>query len=519
MKKHILFVLGLVGLGITSSAPIYAQTTLSVGDLAVVRYSAESNATNIDQFAFVPFVDLSPGTVIRFTDCGWQNSISGFRPRTANEDTLRWTNSTGGTIAAGTVIYINIDYTAAAGMAATTNVGTARASNSFNLQDGGDQIFAFQGNFSSPSLVFGINFDFTDGLPWRLTDANNENSSNLPAALNVSGGNLGFASAERDNGAFEDLRTAASVAQMRSAILDERAWYITDTHANMLAFSSSAFTFNFTPTLTVGDVMVSGYRSDASQGFSFVTWVAIPNGASMNFTDYGWRLNTTAFQGIAHGNDGYGTWTNTTGSPIAVGTQIVVDLGAGTADLGTWTSYAGVGGNFTIQEGDQLFVFEGSLRNPNLVYGANWDSQNNSAWGITDAGATNTNQSNLPAALNGLHGNIGFASRQDNGAYEDYRGAISVASMKDAVSSTRSWRRNDNSIVLSSQDFNTAEVFQFAVGDVMIHAYRSTANNGFSFITWVDIPNGGALNFTDYGYTSSSNSFINFTSSTDGWIR
>jgi|GEM_PF-1163295 len=265
--------------------------------------------------------------------------------------------------------------------------------------------------------------------------------------------------------------------------------------------------------------MVSGYRSDASQGFSFVTWVSIPNGASMNFTDYGWRLNTSALQGIAHGSDGYGTWTNTTGAPIASGTQIVVNLGAGTADLGTWTSYAGVGGNFTIQDGDQLFVFEGSLRNPNLVYGANWDSQNNSAWGITDAGNTNTNQSNLPPVLNTMHGNIGFASRLDNGAYEDYRGAVSLSSMKDAVSSTRAWRRNDNPITLSSEDFNTADVFQFSVGDVMIQAYRSDVSNGFSFMTWVDIPNGASLNFTDYGYSSSLGAFVPLSTSADGWIR
>lgn len=520
MKKHILFVFGFLGLSLTGLATAQAQTTLAVGDLAVVRYSAESNATNVDQFAFVPFVDLSAGTVIRFTDCGWQNSISGFRPRTANEDTLRWTNSTGGTIAAGTVIYININYTAAVGMAATANTGTANASNSFNLQDGGDQIFAFQGSFSSPSLVFGINFDFTDALPWRITDANNDNSSNLPAALNTPTGNLGFSNSERDNGAFEDLRVSTSVAQMRSAILNPLSWYIADTYTNLGVFSLADFTFDEVYEYSVGDIMISGYRSDATQSFSFVTWVSIPNGGVLNFTDYGWRSGTSAFQGIAHSTDGYGSWTNNTGSAVAPGTQIVINLGAGTADLGQWTAYGNTGGTFSIADVDELFVFEGSIRFPNLIYGANWDNGNNQPWSVSPVvDNSNTAQSNLPTVLNATHGNIGFSSRNDNGAYEDYRGAASLSAMKDALASTRAWRRSDNSIVLSSADFDFASAQSFAVGDVMIYAYRSTTNNGFSFITWVDLPNGASLNFTDYGYTSSTNSFIPLGSSTDGWVR
>ncbi|MEZ4800160.1 MAG: hypothetical protein R2809_10375 [Flavobacteriales bacterium] len=72
-----------------------AQTTLSPGDLVVIAY----NFDNSDQFVFVPLVDLESGTVIKFTDNGWNGTSL-----TTSEGTYTWTASA--PVAKGTKISV-----------------------------------------------------------------------------------------------------------------------------------------------------------------------------------------------------------------------------------------------------------------------------------------------------------------------------------------------------------------------------------------------------------------------------
>src|SRR5687767_5616216 len=84
-----------------------AQTTLMPGDLMVVAFSTDMGACGLpaqsDHVSFMCFKDILPGTVIDFTDNGWEHTNPGFWGD--SEGTYRMTR-TGGIILKGTVITI-----------------------------------------------------------------------------------------------------------------------------------------------------------------------------------------------------------------------------------------------------------------------------------------------------------------------------------------------------------------------------------------------------------------------------
>jgi len=130
----------------SGAAPV---SVLAPGDLAIIGMVDNILPAGNDLFAFVPFVNLAAGTVIYFTDAGWDQSLNagagGFRSVTAitgggTEGFLRYTVPAGG-ISAGTVIYSN-----AAGFTSSGAIPPGGNGN-FNPVDfaaGGDQIYAFQ---------------------------------------------------------------------------------------------------------------------------------------------------------------------------------------------------------------------------------------------------------------------------------------------------------------------------------------------------------------------------------------
>jgi hypothetical protein len=382
----------------------------------------------------------------------------------------------------------------------------------------GDQIFIYEGNLSAPNLIYGIDWDYANNAAWATNAFSNTSTSasNLPPALNVAHGNLGFTT-RVNNGAYEDVRRAANLADAKTAMSSARSWSRTTA---AIAYDLSSYNFSIPSLgLSPGDIMISGYRSDAPNGFSFVIWVDVPNGTELMFTDYGYTNATNSFQAIRPDIDGYVRWTNSTGGSIPAGSVVEINLIAGTATLGSVLNTAPIGGTMTIQDGDQLFVFEGNLSTPNLIFGMNWDSQDNAAWSVSNAGTTSTAQSNLPPSLNVAGGNFGFVSRLDNGDYEDSRSGASVAEYRAALLNTRSWYRTDNTFSLNNTAFSIGSAPQFSLTAAQITAYRSDAPNGFAFVVWEEIPAGAGLNFTDYGWRSGTSDFQSQARSTDGYIR
>lgn len=132
------------------------STNLVAGDIAIIGMNTlTTGTTNHDSFAFVALRPLPAGTQIKFTDNGWTGTAL-----YDNEGTLEWTADT--CVTAGTVViwknftrdaYNPDSYT-------DVNYGTMELisgmSKRFEPNTAGEQIFAYQGDKTSPTFIYGL---------------------------------------------------------------------------------------------------------------------------------------------------------------------------------------------------------------------------------------------------------------------------------------------------------------------------------------------------------------------------
>ncbi|MCS6823960.1 MAG: T9SS type A sorting domain-containing protein [Cytophagaceae bacterium] len=138
---------------------LLSQTTLNRGDLLILGVNANRNGCDgategRDEISFVCFKDITTGTTIDFTDNGYERCNPNQWGDT--EGTIRATR-TGGTILAGTVITFRFDgngHTEHTGVSPDANWSFSSlngATNYFNLNNGGDQVYMMQGGtWSNP---------------------------------------------------------------------------------------------------------------------------------------------------------------------------------------------------------------------------------------------------------------------------------------------------------------------------------------------------------------------------------
>jgi len=149
--------LQLTGIAITSAVliPAAAAALTSVGDIAFTAYSPTA-----ENFAFAALTDIDAGQAIFFDDQEWTGTAFA---NTTSEGNARWTNNTGSTISAGTIITITDASNNAGG---TANIGLVEEINGgFNLATT-DGVFAYLGTDRSPTVFLaGIgDADSTSGL-------------------------------------------------------------------------------------------------------------------------------------------------------------------------------------------------------------------------------------------------------------------------------------------------------------------------------------------------------------------
>jgi VCBS repeat-containing protein len=125
-------------------------TTLSTGDIAVVRYSSSTDA-----FTFVFLRDVEAGTIVNFTDNGWL-AAGGFR---GGESTVTYTAPSA--VTAGTIVTLS----------------------GLDLDAAGDQIIAYQGDPASPAILHLI--DFADGNNTVAGDATDAQTTALPPGFTL----------------------------------------------------------------------------------------------------------------------------------------------------------------------------------------------------------------------------------------------------------------------------------------------------------------------------------------------
>lgn len=173
-----------------------SQTVLSAGDLALSTINADGN----DDFSFILFVEIASGTIIKFTDDGWDTNTNAFS--TASEGIITWTAS--GTVAAGTEVRINNPVTTV-----TASTGNVSKSGTFNISGGGDQILVYQGTEASPTFIYA--FSHRAG-GFGLSVGGSSLNTNLPIGLE-SGTNALAISSHADNWQFKCTANASSLAQ------------------------------------------------------------------------------------------------------------------------------------------------------------------------------------------------------------------------------------------------------------------------------------------------------------------
>jgi hypothetical protein len=199
--------------------------------------------------------------------------------------------------------------------------------------------------------------------------------------------------------------------------------------------------------LTTGDISIIGFRSDADDGLSFVTWAEISAGTSIYFTDSGFFNDDTV-----RDSEGTMSWTAPIGG-VAAGTVIVISSPSSTSSVNIGTTVGGLSG--LSSSGDQIFAGlsafpttadttkPGSIYSGTLLYGINFDTTN---WA---ADATSTNNSALPSSLNILYGNIAIAEA-DNAQYTGTRSFASIELAKAAIHNTSNWTSDNDGLTVGS---------------------------------------------------------------------
>ncbi len=207
----------LVAFFLLNFARLQGQTILQVGDIGITGYDGD----NPDAFSFVLLVDVVANTEISFTDNGWKASGS-FR---TTEQVLTWTAPTGG-LMAGTVVVIDN------GMVTEGGGSVSGSMPAFSVD--GDQLFAYQGTLSNPTILAGLQMNGD----WDA-DATNANTSAQPSAINGTGAFSLAVVPEKDNAVFVGTVTGTQ-AEIITALNTLSNW--TTSNTRIADLSQGSFT-------------------------------------------------------------------------------------------------------------------------------------------------------------------------------------------------------------------------------------------------------------------------------------
>lgn len=246
-----------------------AQTWLDEGDIYLTGFNADGN----DDFSFVTFVNIAPGTELRFTDRGWTNAWSG------SEGTIIWT-SPASILPAGSRVVVSDPATAGV----TVDTGTVSRIGTFAFGDDGDQILVFQAGDHWTNFIFALSTDATD---WWGSGADPDQNSGVPWGLEEG---VSAVHATPDLGGWDDVDcgrytgvTTGTVAAFKAAYTNHSNWELTDT--GPYALSSADFDV---PTLTDEDVLtgtysVTGLVQDAESGINDNGLIVTSSSFTANF--------------------------------------------------------------------------------------------------------------------------------------------------------------------------------------------------------------------------------------------
>ena len=166
-----------------------AQTTLNAGDIAFIGLYMDGLSTAGDGFTFILLKSVDAGTVIYFTDEGWDASNTTWYGN-SNDAHFTWTAPAGGS-SIGTIVHI--ENTTATTYSTTSGTVSATLSGVWNLSSSGDQMLAYQSGSgvrpASPKFLTAIDADYYNGSTydgtngWGSSYYNQSYCSYLPVGL------------------------------------------------------------------------------------------------------------------------------------------------------------------------------------------------------------------------------------------------------------------------------------------------------------------------------------------------
>jgi hypothetical protein len=195
------------------------------GDISFVGVT-----TDTDVFSFVNWVAIPVDAQLSFTDNAYDGAVL-----KTNENVLVWKNNTGNPIPAGTVITV----TCPGAGAATTDLGTVVSGSLNGLSTGNENVFIFEGLATSPSFIYGFS-----NIPWISTGTVSTNNSYLPAALNVTNGNI--VTGTLDNYEYTGSRSGQiAIVLYKNSVNNPANWT-----GNDAIFTLSSTDFTYVPVVT-----------------------------------------------------------------------------------------------------------------------------------------------------------------------------------------------------------------------------------------------------------------------------
>ncbi|MCE7993638.1 MAG: hypothetical protein HEP71_16760 [Roseivirga sp.] len=225
---------------------LQSQSTLTTGDVAFLAFNLDGS----DEFSFVLLTDVDNGTVIKITDHGWDDTNGFGTPSGGGDGVLTWTASSN--LTAGTVVSVTGSVTRTVNTGSISGTGVV-------LSLIGDQLFAYQGTFASPTFLAGMHSDefaavlsgatiSTTNANWSGDDHADNETSALPDVLTTGVNAIrlydptqtsGSSAAEVDNWIYVGTTTTGTKTELLAAINDLDNW----DSDNLTSFGTYSGTF------------------------------------------------------------------------------------------------------------------------------------------------------------------------------------------------------------------------------------------------------------------------------------
>ena len=306
------------------SFALKAQTTLAAGDILFTGYNSVATAgTAPDTLAFVALTPIANGTVIYFTDRGYQGGVA-WQGSGGTEGTISWT--VGSALAIGDEVEI-YGFTARVNAVPNGTVAQVAGGNAItglSLGNTGDGLVAFQNGAGDPTNVAST---MIAGISWQLncgttSDASwngsgctyGPQSSLIPTGLTngtsaMLAGVAGSSPGYNSHGKFQCTGTPYStVAALRAAVLNKANW-IFDVSTTITAFNIPSGCLYYST--CVPPVITANPPNRAICAGSNTTFTSNASGA----TSFQWQVNTgSGFVDIVNG----GVYSNATTNVLTI---------------------------------------------------------------------------------------------------------------------------------------------------------------------------------------------------------